>query len=128
MSLPYYQIQPTQHFLLDSSAGDGGGAGGAGGAGVNMLYAGLKFTGLALNVAGGLAKAVRQDAERMMKELEADAAAKVGHNFTSLITVRSKVLSQWSNSVMLPCHYIVADKANLCILAVWSYVSSDILA
>ncbi|KAL0031978.1 hypothetical protein WJX79_009976 [Trebouxia sp. C0005] len=51
-------------------------SGGAGGAGVNMLYAGLKFTGLALNVAGGLAKAVRQDAERMMKELEADAAAK----------------------------------------------------
>lgn len=49
-----------------------------------MLYAGLKFTGLALNVAGGLAKAVRQDAERMMKELEADAAAKVGHHFPSM--------------------------------------------
>ncbi|KAL3149568.1 hypothetical protein ABBQ32_002344 [Trebouxia sp. C0010 RCD-2024] len=48
----------------------------AAGAGVNMLYAGLKFTGLALSVAGGLAKAVRQDAERMVKELEADAAAK----------------------------------------------------
>lgn len=46
------------------------------GAGVNMLYAGLKFTGLALNVAGDLAKGVRQDAERMMKEVEADAAAK----------------------------------------------------
>lgn len=58
------------------AAASGGGAGGGGGAGVNMLYAGLKFTGLALNVAGGLAKAVRQDAERMMKELEADAAAK----------------------------------------------------
>ena len=42
-----------------------------------MLYAGLKFTGLALNVAGDLAKAVRQDAERMLKEMEADAAAKV---------------------------------------------------
>ena len=42
-----------------------------------MLYAGLKFTGLALNVAGGLAKAVRQDAERMIKEMEADSAAKV---------------------------------------------------
>lgn len=65
-----------------------------------MLYAGLKFTGLALNVAGGLAKAVRQDAERMMKELEADAAAKVCHNFTSLITIQSKVLRQGSNSVM----------------------------
>lgn len=52
-------------------------AGKAAGAGVNMLYAGLKFTGLALSVAGGLAKAVRQDAERMVKELEADAAAKV---------------------------------------------------
>ncbi len=69
--------------------GGGGGAGGAGGAGVNMLYAGLKFTGLALNVAGDLAKAVRQDAERMMKELEADAAAKVGHTFISLTTVQS---------------------------------------
>jgi len=54
-----------------------------------MLYAGLKFTGLALNVAGDLAKAVRQDAERMMKELEADAAAKVGHNFISLTAVQS---------------------------------------
>lgn len=42
-----------------------------------MLYAGLKFTGLALSVAGDLAKAVRQDAERMAKELEADAAARV---------------------------------------------------
>ncbi len=42
-----------------------------------MLYAGLKFTGLALNVAADLAKAVRQDAEKMMKEMEADAAAKV---------------------------------------------------
>ena len=52
-------------------------AGKAAGAGVNMLYASLKFTGLALSVAGGLAKAVRQDAERMVKELEADAAAKV---------------------------------------------------
>ena len=51
--------------------------GGAGGAGVNMIYAGLKFTGLALSVAGDLAKAVRQDAERVMKEMEADAAAKV---------------------------------------------------
>ncbi|KAL0019460.1 hypothetical protein WJX77_005863 [Trebouxia sp. C0004] len=49
---------------------------GGGGAGVNMLYAGLKFTGLALNVAGDLAKAVRQDAERMIKEMEADSAAK----------------------------------------------------
>ena len=52
-------------------------AGKAAGAGVNMLYASLKFTGLALSVAGGLAKAVRLDAERMVKELEADAAAKV---------------------------------------------------
>ena len=42
-----------------------------------MLYAGLKFTGLALSVAGDLAKSVRQDAERMAKELEADAAARV---------------------------------------------------
>lgn len=42
-----------------------------------MLYAGLKFTGLALSVAGDLAKAVRQDAERMAKEVEADAAARV---------------------------------------------------
>ena len=87
-------LLPTQHFLLDSSAGGGGVAGGAGGAGVNMLYAGLKFTGLALNVAGGLAKAVRQDAERMMKELEADAAAKVGHNFMSLKAYGLGVLSQ----------------------------------
>ena len=53
------------------------GAGKAAGAGVNMLYAGLKFTGLALSVAGDLAKAVRQDAERMAKELEADSAARV---------------------------------------------------
>lgn len=45
--------------------------------GVNMLYAGLKFTGLALNVVGDLAKAVRQDAEKMMKDIEADASAKV---------------------------------------------------
>ncbi len=88
-------LNPThKHFLLHAFAGGGGVASEAGGAGVNMLYAGLKFTGLALNVAGGLAKAVRQDAERMMKELEADAAAKVGHSFTSLITIQSKVLSQ----------------------------------
>lgn len=63
-------------------------AGKAAGAGVNMLYAGLKFTGLALSVAGGLAKAVRQDAERMVKELEADAAAKV-----SLLTRCLPILS-----------------------------------
>ena len=51
--------------------------GGAASAGVNMLYAGLKFTGLALNVAGDLAKSMRQDAERVMKEMEVEAAAKV---------------------------------------------------
>lgn len=45
--------------------------------GVNMLYAGLKFTGLALNVAGDLAKSARRDAEKMMKDIEADATARV---------------------------------------------------
>ena len=44
---------------------------------MNMLYAGLKFTGLALNVAGDLAKSMRQDSERMLKDIEAEAAAKV---------------------------------------------------
>ena len=44
---------------------------------MNMLYAGLKFTGLALNVAGDLAKSMRQDAEKMLRDMEAEAAAKV---------------------------------------------------
>ena len=42
----------------------------AGQTGASMLYAGLKFTGLALKVATDLAKAVSTDAERMVSQVE----------------------------------------------------------
>ena len=72
-------------------------------AGVNMLYAGLKFTGLALNVAGDLAKSVRQDAEKMMRDLEADAAAKVcpAHHHCSLLHACVKQLPVWRAMFLL---------------------------
>ena len=87
------------------------------GAGVNMLYAGLKFTGLALNVAGDLAKTVRQDAERMMKEMEADAAAKVNiqHRFTCAYAFLTACCSE--DDVYLLCSFYS------CTLGLWSSCS-----
>ncbi len=42
-----------------------------------MLYAGLKFTGLALKVATDLAKAVSTDAEKMVAQMESSSNDRV---------------------------------------------------
>ncbi len=51
---------------------------GAGAVATNLVYAGLKFSGLAARVAGDLASSLKADAEKMMKDMEVEAEAKVG--------------------------------------------------
>ncbi|GFH32302.1 uncharacterized protein HaLaN_31499, partial [Haematococcus lacustris] len=41
----------------------------------SLLATSLKFTGLAAKVALGMASSLKADAERMMKQMEAEAAA-----------------------------------------------------
>ena len=60
------------------TAGEEGGPGAAlAGAAVSGLYTGLKFTGLAVRVAGGLAASIGKDAERAMSALDAQRKAQV---------------------------------------------------
>lgn len=49
----------------------------AGQTGASMLYAGLKFTGLALKVATDLAQAVSTDAEKMVAQMESSSNDRV---------------------------------------------------
>ena len=55
----------------------GGAGGGLAGAAVTGLYTGLKFTGLAVRVAGGLAASISKDAERAMAAMEEQRWAQV---------------------------------------------------
>lgn len=43
----------------------------------NLVYMGLKFTGLAAKVASDLAKSVKKDAEKLMEEIENESSEKV---------------------------------------------------
>ena len=48
----------------------------------NLVYMGLKFTGLAARVAGDLAKSVKKDAENLMAEMEEENNHSVNSSHT----------------------------------------------
>eukprot|EP00210_Caulerpa_lentillifera_P003569 g3404.t1 len=50
------------------------------GAAENLVYMGLRFTGLAARVASDLAKSVRYDAEKLMEEIEQESSTKKKNN------------------------------------------------
>lgn len=56
----------------------------------NLVYAGLKFTGLAARVANDLAQSIKKDAEKLMTDIETENAQKVRRDGSSLY--RSNVL------------------------------------
>jgi hypothetical protein len=61
-----------------TSSSDSDSSSSAGAVATNLVYAGLKFSGLAARVAGDLGRSLKADAEKMMKDMEAEAEAKVG--------------------------------------------------
>ena len=69
-----FKIQPESRACAGASSTEevGGGAAGKGlaDAAVTGLYTGLKFTGLAVRVASGLAASISKDAERAMASME----------------------------------------------------------
>lgn len=55
----------------------------------SLIYAGLKFTGLAARIAGDLAKSIKNDAEKLMFEVNTENSQKVSPKHSYLPTAVS---------------------------------------